>query len=119
MDPLPNKPIPDLGWSHVGIGLSFVVLNSAISHVLHLRVGASLAIAAIRCIVQLTAMATVLQSVFTTKSWWTVAGIAGTFLSRLGDGGLAGGIIITCYGSSLTFKPINSCTQHSWHARNR
>jgi len=76
MDPLPNNPAPDLGWSHVGIGFSFIVVNTAISHVLHLHVGTSLAIAAIRCVMQLTAMATILQSVFATKNLWAVVGIA-------------------------------------------
>jgi ABC-type iron transport system FetAB permease component len=83
MDPLPNNPVPNLEWSHVGIGLAFVAFNSAISHVLHLHVGTSLAIAAVRCIVQLTLVATILQRVFATENWWVVAGIAGTPLSSL------------------------------------
>lgn len=80
MDPLPDTPAPTLEWSHVGIGLAFVALGSVISQALHLRLGSSLVIAALRCIVQLTVVAAVLQHVFATKNWWSVAGIAGTFL---------------------------------------
>jgi ABC-type iron transport system FetAB permease component len=86
MEPLPNEPLPDIDWPHVGIGLSFVIFNSIISHVLQLHVGASLVIASIRCMAQLTVMATIFQSVFDTKSLWAVAGIAGTSLSRLKEG---------------------------------
>jgi hypothetical protein len=119
MDPLPNNPAPDLEWSHVGICFSFVVFSSAISHVLHLHVGTSLVIAAIRCVVQLTAMATVLQSVFATKNVWAVVGIAGTFLpsSRLRSGG--DHPLLRVIGGSLTLKPIHSCAERSWHARDR
>src|SRR6267142_1835374 len=113
MDSLPNKPVPDLGWSHVGIGFSFIVVNSAISHVLHLHVGTSLAIAAIRCVLQLTAMAAILQSVFATKIVWAVVGIAGTFLPCLAYGAGVEGIIHYV----LTLKPIHSCAERSWHAR--
>ena len=76
MYPLPNDPVADLGWSHVGFGLVFIVFNAAISRTLHLRLGASLVVAALRCVVQLTLVATVLQRVFAAKSIWAVAGIA-------------------------------------------
>ena len=113
MDPLPNNPAPDLGWSHVGIGFSFIVVNTAISHVLHLHVGTSLAIAAIRCVMQLTVMATILQSVFATKNLWAVVGIAGNVLSAEYP--------LRVIGGSLTLKPIHihSCAERSWHARDR
>jgi ABC-type iron transport system FetAB permease component len=110
MDPLPNKPLPELGWSHVGIGFSFIVVNSVISHVFHLHVGTSLAIAAIRCVLQLTVMATILQSVFATKNLWAVVGIAGAFFSEYP---------LRVISGSLTFKPIHSRAERSWHARNR
>ena len=76
MDPLPNDPVADLGWSHVGFGLTFIAFNAVISQALHLRLGASLVVAALRCVVQLTLVATVLQKVFAAKSIWAVAGIA-------------------------------------------
>jgi hypothetical protein len=81
MDPLPgDTPIPTLEWTQVGIGLTFVAFSSIVSQAFHLRTGPPLVIAALRCIVQLTMMATVLQQVFTTKNSLGVAGIAGTFL---------------------------------------
>ena len=82
MDPFPDTPVPTLKWSHVGIGLTFIALGSVISQALHLRIGSSLVISALRCIVQLTVVATILQHVFATKNWWSVAGISGTFLAR-------------------------------------
>ena len=40
-------------WSQVTVAFSLVAFNSAISHVLQLDIGASLVIAALRCITQL------------------------------------------------------------------
>jgi len=80
MDPLPDTPVPTLKWSHVGVGLTFIALGSVVSQALHLRIGPSLVISALRCVVQLTVVATILQHVFATKNLWCVAGIAGTFL---------------------------------------
>ena len=76
MDQFPNDPVADLGWSHVGFGLAFIVFNSVVSQALQLRLGSSLVIAALRCVVQLTLVATVLQRVFAAKNIWVVAGIA-------------------------------------------
>ena len=79
MDQFPNDPVADLGWSHVGFGLVFIVFNSVISQAFQLRLGASLVIAALRCVVQLTLVATILQQVFAAKNIWAVAGIACKF----------------------------------------
>ncbi len=76
MDPLPSHPVADLGWSNVGFGLTFIALNSIISHMLHLRIGASLMLAALRCVVQLTLVATILQHVFAAENIWAVVCIA-------------------------------------------
>jgi ABC-type iron transport system FetAB permease component len=76
MDPLPSQPVADLGWSQVGFALTFITFNSIISQVLQLDVGASIMIAALRCVVQLTLMATILQHVFAADNFWAVAGIA-------------------------------------------
>jgi hypothetical protein len=46
---------------------------------LQLDIGASLAIAALRCIAQLTTMGIVLQHVLVTKKLWAVAEITCTF----------------------------------------
>jgi len=87
----PSLPIhiSYLGWTHVGVGLTFVAFNSAISYVLELHFGSSLAIAALRCMVQLTVVAIVLQWVLAVKKPWAVGGIACTFFPTQG-------IIITC-----------------------
>ena len=87
MDTLPDAPVPALEWSHVGVGLTFVALGAVVSQALQLRIGSSLVFAALRCTVQLTVVATILQYVFATKNWWSVAGIAGTFRSPLLVGG--------------------------------
>ncbi|KAI0306206.1 hypothetical protein B0F90DRAFT_1697057 [Multifurca ochricompacta] len=81
--PPPSSSNPDLGWSHVGFGLTFVALNAVLSHVLQLHIGTSLVIGALRCVVQLTLVATVLQRVFAAESIWAVAGIA-LLLNTLG-----------------------------------
>jgi ABC-type iron transport system FetAB permease component len=76
MDSLPKHPVADLGWSHVGIGLTFIAFNSIISQALQLHIGASLVSAALRCVVQLTLVATILQRVFAAENFWAVVGIA-------------------------------------------
>ena len=76
MDPSPTNPVADLGWSHVGFGLAFVAFDSIISQALQLRLGASLVVAALRCVVQLTLVATILKHVFAAKNIWAVVGIA-------------------------------------------
>ena len=76
MDSLPSHRIADLGWSHVGIGLTFIAFDSMISQALQLNIGTSLVFAALRCVVQLTLVATILQRVFAAENFWAVVGIA-------------------------------------------
>jgi|SRR5712671_4840251 len=78
MDSSPMTPMTDLDWSNVGLGIAFIAFNVVISQALQLHLGASLGIAALRCTVQLTLVATVLQHVFAAKKWWMVAMIART-----------------------------------------
>jgi ABC-type iron transport system FetAB permease component len=80
MDSPPTNPVADLGWSHVGFGLTFIAFNSIISQALQLHLGASLVVAALRCVVQLTVVATVLRHVFAAKNIWAVVGIACKYL---------------------------------------
>ena len=100
-----------LDWSHVGFGLAFVAFNSVISQLLQLRIGASLAIAALRCMTQLTVMGAVLQHVFIMKNLWAVAGIACTFSS-------ARSTIVACV-TVLTFPSYCSASELYQHHRNR
>ncbi|KAG8736487.1 hypothetical protein FRC12_017578 [Ceratobasidium sp. 428] len=65
-----------LTWVNVGIGFAFVVVDAVVSYGLGLGVGTSLVSAAIRCVVQLSIMGLVLQSVFETTTPWAVAGIS-------------------------------------------
>ncbi|KAH9047058.1 hypothetical protein EDB84DRAFT_1463457 [Lactarius hengduanensis] len=84
MDTAPPSPSsPHLEWSNVGFGFAFVALDMVLSQVLQLQIGTSLVISALRCIVQLTLVATVLQSVFASQNMWTVAAIA-LLLNMLG-----------------------------------
>ncbi|KAF8322712.1 UPF0014-domain-containing protein [Clavulina sp. PMI_390] len=65
----------DLSWGNVGIGFAFIAFDVLFSAVLGVNVGGSLFSSAIRCIIQLSIMALVLQSVFHAKSPWAVAGL--------------------------------------------
>ena len=76
MDSSPSQPVADLGWAQVGFAFTFIAFNSIISQVLQLGVGASIMSAALRCVVQLTLMATILQHVFAAENFWAVVGIA-------------------------------------------
>ena len=55
-------------------------MNMVLSQVLDLRIGTSLVVSAVRCMVQLTFVATILQRVFAAQNLWTVAAIARTSL---------------------------------------
>lgn len=106
MDPLPNHPVADLGWSQVGFGLTFIAFNSIISQALQLHVGASLVFAALRCVVQLTLVATVLQRVFAAENFWAVVGIACE-------------CIVVCLAGIFTTKfDSPSIAEFTWHDRN-
>lgn len=65
-----------LTWLNVGIGFTFVAVDAVVSYGLGLGIGTSLVSAALRCVVQLSIMGLVLQSVFETTSPWAVAGIS-------------------------------------------
>lgn len=81
MDTTPPSPSsPVLQWSNVGFGFAFIVMNMVLSQVLDLRIGTSLVVSAVRCMVQLTFVATILQRVFAAQNLWTVAAIARTSL---------------------------------------
>ena len=66
-------------WSQVTVAFSLVAFNSAISQVLHLDIGASLATAALRCMAQLIVVTFVLRYVFVVESMWAVARLACKF----------------------------------------
>ncbi|KAF8995408.1 UPF0014-domain-containing protein [Hymenopellis radicata] len=75
MDTAP-KSASSLTWFNVGLAFSFIALNALISKVYHLGIGVDLVTAAVRCIVQLALVASLLQTVFETNNPWAVAGIA-------------------------------------------
>ena len=70
-------------WSQVTAAFSLVAFNSAISHVLQLDVGASLVIAALRCMAQLIVVTFVLRYIFIVESMWAVARLARKFPTAL------------------------------------
>lgn len=69
-EPSPSDPSNNLGWSNVALGLSFIIFNAFISGVLGLDVGGSLVTAALRCVLQLSLMALLLQRIFDTDNPW-------------------------------------------------
>jgi len=108
MDQSPSQPVAGLGWSQVGFALTFIAFNSIISQVLQLGAGASIMFAALRCVVQLTLMATILHHVFAAESFWAVVGIACKYVD-------------VCFGGrTLTSKfDSPSFAELAWHVRNR
>lgn len=72
---------PTLTWINVLIGLLFIIFDALLSLVLGLGIGASLVIAAVRSVVQLTIMGLVLDKVFASDSIWGVIGIACELIS--------------------------------------
>ncbi|KAF9928185.1 hypothetical protein FBU30_002581 [Linnemannia zychae] len=59
-----QKPMVELQWYHVAIASVLIFVNGILSIVLGLRLEKRLFISAIRCLVQLTIMGTVLQTIF-------------------------------------------------------
>ena len=65
-----------LNWGNVGLAFSFILLDGVLSTTFGLGVGSSLVTAAVRCVVQLSVVALILQKVFETNNPWAVAGMA-------------------------------------------
>ncbi|KAF9072290.1 hypothetical protein BDP27DRAFT_1217764 [Rhodocollybia butyracea] len=74
-DPSAGGDAP-IDWSNVAIAFIFIVFNVVFSYVFDLGVQVSLLVAAIRCVVQLAIVGTLLQKVFEMDSPWAVAGVA-------------------------------------------
>lgn len=76
-----DSPGPDtethLTYANVGLALTFILFDAFVSFAFNLGVGSSLVTAAVRCIIQLAVVATLLQKVFDADNPWAVAGIAG------------------------------------------
>jgi len=76
MDPAPPGSTTHLGWTNVGIGFAFILADVFLSVVLGVQVGSSLFTAAVRCVLQLSVMGLVLQSVFEAKHGLAVTAIS-------------------------------------------
>ncbi|KAI0090976.1 hypothetical protein BDY19DRAFT_932767 [Irpex rosettiformis] len=76
MDDVPGAPSNDLSWGNVGLAFSFILFDDICSRTFGLGVDSSLVTAAVRCVVQLSLVALVLQKVFEANNPWAVAGIA-------------------------------------------
>jgi putative ABC transport system permease protein len=68
----------ELSYWQVGIATSLVLINGAISAILHLKLERPLAIASFRMVVQLLLVGLVLKSVFAWNRWYIVVGLMGT-----------------------------------------
>ncbi|KAK3845031.1 MAG: hypothetical protein J3R72DRAFT_488005 [Linnemannia gamsii] len=64
----PQKPMVELQWYHVAIASVLILINGALSIALGLGLEKRLFISALRCVVQLTIMGTVLQTIFDAKN---------------------------------------------------
>lgn len=76
MDAPGDDRTQDLTWGNVGLAFSFILFDAVVSKIFGLGIGTSLMTAAVRCVVQLTLVALILQKVFDTNNPWGVAGIA-------------------------------------------
>ena len=64
---------------NVGLAFSFIVLNAVICKILGLKLSSSLVTGAVRCVLQLSLLALILQKVFEANNPWAVASIACTY----------------------------------------
>ena len=108
MDTAP--PSPSLQWSNVGYGFAFIGIDMVLSHVLQLQIGTSLVISALRCMVQLTFVASILKHVFAAQNIWSVAAIARTSYTPTF-------LTVAHYSHSLGALDA-SATELAWHVRN-
>jgi ABC-type iron transport system FetAB permease component len=76
MDGVPSGEQSLLTWSNVALAFSFVAFDAVLSSVYRLGISSSLITAAVRCVIQLSIMALVLESIFKAKSPYGVAGLA-------------------------------------------
>ncbi|KAI1796883.1 UPF0014-domain-containing protein [Ganoderma leucocontextum] len=77
MDPgNPGSSPTHLSWGNVSLAFSFILLDGVLSTAFGLGVGSGLLTAAIRCVVQLSVVALILQKVFETNNPLAVAGMA-------------------------------------------
>ena len=76
MDPGTGDSSTHLTWGNVGLAFSFILLDGVLSTTFGLGVGSSLLTAAVRCVVQLSVVALILQKVFETNNPLAVAGMA-------------------------------------------
>lgn len=69
-------PSTHLTYANVGLAFSFILFDAVVSFFFGLGVGSSLITSAVRCVLQLAVVATLLQKVFEANNSWAVAGIA-------------------------------------------
>jgi len=73
---------PLLTWSNVALALSFVIFDAVLSSAYRLGISSSLISAALRCVIQLSVMALLLESIFKTQNPFGVVGLAREFQPR-------------------------------------
>lgn len=74
----PSSPDSDthLTYANVGLAFSFILFDALVSFCFGLGIGGSLVTAAVRCVLQLAAVGTLLQKIFEADNPWAVAAIA-------------------------------------------
>lgn len=76
MDNAPRGEQPLLTWPNVALALSFVAFDAVLSSIYRLGISSSLISAALRCIIQLSVMALLLESIFKTQNPYGIGGLA-------------------------------------------
>ncbi|KAG6856931.1 hypothetical protein H0H87_012184 [Tephrocybe sp. NHM501043] len=111
-----GEPTTHLGWANVALGFSFILFNVGVSAFLHLGVERSLLTAVVRCVLQLTVVAVLLQKVFATQNPWVVAGIAPKCSSIYSEHSrLLPSVLIAMLGSTIPISIIGSQFAMSSH----
>lgn len=76
MDRGPDGSTTQLSWQNIGFAFGFIFFDAVVSKVFGLGVGTTLVISAVRCVVQLSVVALILQQVFEANNPWAVTAIA-------------------------------------------
>lgn len=70
--PDPSTGVVDMGWQGVGLASVLVGVALVVSMWMQLNIEVRLVVAAIRCVLQLTALGYILVPIFHHNSWWVV-----------------------------------------------
>lgn len=100
-----TEPTTHLTYVNVALAFSFIAFDAILSFTFKLGVGRSLLVAAVRCVLQLTVVGTILKSVFETENPWGVVGYA-LLLNLLGTFETGAVILVWRLGCILTLLSV-------------